>query len=176
VVKSGGTVTVTQGNRVRAAVPGSALMKLAEMPGVAQVQQPQKAFPLAVTSEGVEASGAGDWVRGGKTGAGVKVGVIDVGFDSLPEAQAAGELPAGTVLHGTNCPTDNVSAHGTAVAEVVHDMAPGASLYLACAPDTMTFAAAVDWLTQQGVQIINASIGFTNAGRGDGSGSGGGSR
>ena len=165
-----GKVLQSNGKRVRAAVPGSALVRLARRPGVAQVRQPDKAFPLAVTSEGVEASGAGAWVRAGDGGAGVKIGVIDVGFDGLTDAQTAGEVPNDAALHSVDCPAENASPHGTAVAEVVHDMAPGASLYLACAPDSMTFASAVGWLTQQGVQIINAAIGFPNTGRGDGSG------
>ncbi len=170
VQKAGGHVLQTSGKRVRAAVAGADLVTLAKQPGVAAVRQPDKAFPLAVTSEGVEASGAGAWIRGGQTGAGVKVGIVDIGFDGLADAQDAGELPAGVTLHGDDCPADNPSAHGTAVAEVVHDMAPGADLYLACAPDSMTFAAAVQWLTSQHVQVINAAIGFPNTGRGDGTG------
>lgn len=173
VARVGGKVTHTSGKRLRAAVPGKALAELAGKPGIDQVRQPDRAFPMAIASEGVESSGAGAWIRDGKRGAGVKVGVIDVGFDGLTDAQAAGELPAGTELRSADCPVENVSPHGTAVAEVVHDMAPDASLYLACAPDSLTFAAAADWLTAQGVQVITASIGFPNTGRGDGSGAAG---
>ncbi|GIF24588.1 hypothetical protein BJ973_008067 [Actinoplanes tereljensis] len=173
VKKAGGKVLQTRGKRVRAAVPGGKLVTLAKQSGVAAVRQPDKAFPLAVTSEGVETSGAGAWIRGGQTGAGVKVGIVDIGFDGLSDAQDAGELPAGVTLHGNDCPAENGSTHGTAVAEVVHDMAPGAELYLACAPDSMTFASAVEWLTSQHVQVINAAIGFPNTGRGDGTGADG---
>ncbi|GIM91215.1 ricin-type beta-trefoil lectin domain protein [Paractinoplanes toevensis] len=173
VKKAGGKVLQTRGKRVRAAVPGGKLVTLAKQSGVAAVRQPDRAFPLAVTSEGVETSGAGAWIRGGKTGAGVKVGIVDIGFDGLSDARDAGELPVGVTLHGNDCPAENGSSHGTAVAEVAHDMAPGAELYLACAPDSMTFASAVEWLTGQGVQVINAAIGFPNTGRGDGTGAGG---
>jgi hypothetical protein len=56
------------------------------------------------------------------------------------------------------------------VAEVVHDMAPDAQLFLACVDDSVAFKNAADWLTQQGVQVVNASIGFLDTGRGDGTG------
>ncbi|MFI6076922.1 ricin-type beta-trefoil lectin domain protein [Actinoplanes sp. NPDC051343] len=167
---AGGQVLQTNGKRVRAAVAGAKLATLAKESGVSAVRQPDRAFPLAVTSEGVESSGADAWIRAGRTGAGVKVGIVDVGFEGLSDAQDAGELPAGVTLHGDDCPAENGSSHGTAVAEIVHDMAPGADLYLACAPDSMTFASAVQWLTSQHVQIINAAIGFPSTGRGDGSG------
>lgn len=170
VREAGGVVLQTRGNRVRAAVAGTELIDLAGTTGVAAVRQPDRAFPLAVTSEGVEASGAGTWIRAGHTGAGVRIGIVDIGFDGLSDAQDAGELPAGVTLHGDDCPATNGSTHGTAVAEIVHDMAPDAELYLACAPDSMTFASAVSWLTSQNVQVVNASIGFPNTGRGDGTG------
>ncbi|GIJ54943.1 ricin-type beta-trefoil lectin domain protein [Virgisporangium aurantiacum] len=174
VVRAGGAVAAVRGSTVRAAVPATALIGLARDPAVTEVRRPDRAVPLAVTSEGVAASGADRWIRDGKTGAGVKVGIVDVGFADLAGAQAAGELPAGAALtlHDTDCPADQ-SSHGTAVAETVHDVAPGAVLYLACAPDSMTFAAAAEWLRQQGVAIILSAIGFPVTGRGDGTGDAG---
>ena len=128
-----------------------------------------------ITSEGVAASGANNWIAGGSTGSGVKVGVIDDGFGGLADAQADGELPTGSQVttNSSNCEDATVSdVHGTAVAEVVHAMAPGASLYLACISDDMGFAPAVTWLEQQGVQVIDAGIAIPGAGRGDGTGIG----
>ncbi|MDP9796433.1 hypothetical protein J2S43_004945 [Catenuloplanes nepalensis] len=168
-----GEVLQTSGDRVRAAVPGRNLVALAEQDGVVSVRQPDRAFPLAVTSEGIEASGAGAWKRNGKTGAGVKVGIVDIGFDGLADAQAAGDLAAGVTLHGDDCPVENGSSHGTAVTEIVHDMAPDATLFLACAPDSMTFASAVEWLIAQDVDVVTGAVGFPNTGRGDGTGAAG---
>ncbi|WP_310363088.1 ricin-type beta-trefoil lectin domain protein [Catenuloplanes atrovinosus] len=170
VEDAGGEVLQTSGNRVRAAVPGTNLVTLAKQDGVSSVRQPDRAFPLAVTSEGVETSGAGAWKRSGKTGAGAKVGVVDIGFDGLADAQAAGEVPANATLHPADCPAENGSSHGTAVTEIVHDMAPGATLFLACAPDSMTFASAVDWMIAQDVDVVAGAVGFPNTGRGDGTG------
>jgi Subtilase family len=170
---SGGVVTGAVAGRLRAAVPASSLVRLAGAPGVREVRRPDRAVPMSITSEGVAASGADLWQQDGRTGAGAKVGVIDIAFDGLEDAQQLGELPAtgsGVTLDQGGCAGVDPSPHGTAVAEVVHDMAPGAQLYLTCAPDTVGFANAAAWLSQQGVKIVVAAIGFPGTGRGDGTG------
>ncbi|MEN3305960.1 MAG: hypothetical protein V7603_2162 [Micromonosporaceae bacterium] len=171
VAAAGGEVTAAAPGLVRAAVPAADLVPLAQSAGVTAVRPPDPAVALSVTSEGVAASGADAWLTSGRTGAGVKVGIIDVGYAGLSAAQSGGELPAagpGLVLHTDGCADPGGSRHGTGVAEVVHDMAPDAVLYLSCVDDSLAFAAAADWLRQQGVAIICASIGFPNTGRGDG--------
>ncbi|MGO1056940.1 ricin-type beta-trefoil lectin domain protein [Crossiella sp. CA198] len=171
VAKVGGTVTGGVAGRVRAAVTEEKLPALAASTGVRQVRRPDRAVPMATISEGVAAAQANEWAAAGKKGAGVRIGVIDVGFGGLPEAQEAGELPTSPklVVNNSNCIDSTRSdEHGTKVAEVVHDMAPEASLVLACVDDTVGFAAAADWLKQQGVTVIAAAIGFGMGGRGDG--------
>ncbi len=49
-----------------------------------------------VVSQGVVAHNADNWHAAGYRGSGVKVGVIDFGFERFPELQASGELPADT--------------------------------------------------------------------------------
>ncbi len=175
VGKVGGTVAAAVAGRVKAAVPATRIAELAALPGVSEVRLPDRAVPMAVTSEGVTASRAALWHQDGKKGAGVKVGVIDVGFGGLQQAQQSGDLPGNDriVVNSSNCLDTGLSDdHGTNVAEVIHDMAPAANLYLACVEDTISFAAAADWLRQQGVQIITSSLGFltSQASRGDGTG------
>lgn len=128
----------------------------------------------AVTRTGVAA-----WHQAGFTGSGVKVGIID-GFNSevWSAVAAAGEVPAqpagafcrdnGADCSNTfwNAPTE----HGTAVAEVVSDMAPGAALYLASATSTADIKEAVAWFHSQGVRIISRSETATYDGPGDGTG------
>ena len=73
----------------------------------------------------------------GIDGTGVKVGVLSDGVDSLAARQATGDLPptcpqAGacvTVVPGQAGSGDE----GTAMLEIVHDLAPGAKLYFATA-------------------------------------------
>ena len=52
--------------------------------------------------------------------------------------------------------------HGTACAEIVHDMAPGADILLAGFEDDVSWAQAVDQLAGAGVRIVSHSIGFDN--------------
>ncbi|MBW4720716.1 ricin-type beta-trefoil lectin domain protein [Saccharothrix obliqua] len=173
VAAAGGEVARAADGRVKAAVPGDRLRDVAEQPGVREVRLPDRAVPMSITSAGVAAAKADLWHQAGKKGAGVKVGVVDVGFGLFQDAVDNGELPAGTTVNNSNCLDGTAfSSHGTAVAEVVHDMAPDATLYLACVEDSVSFAAAEEWLRQQGVQVVTAAIGFVSptGGRGDGTG------
>ncbi len=130
------------------------------------------AHAAPVPSEGVAASGAAAWHAAGIDGAGVTVAVIDGGFENLAAAQSRGELPASTsnadVCGGA---FHTAGGHGTAVAEVVHDMAPGARLVLVCASNTVSaLQAAKDIAVARGASIINYSAAFYNQSRGDGLG------
>lgn len=65
----------------------------------------------------------------GVTGIGVKICALSDGVDSLATSQAAGELPAVDVLPGM----DGTGDEGTAMLEIIHDVAPGAELGFATA-------------------------------------------
>jgi subtilisin-like proprotein convertase family protein len=83
-----------------------------------------------VTSEGVRAHAA-DTARAASkiTGVGVKLCVLSNGVDSLAASQATGELPAVDILPGQAGSGDE----GTAMLEIIHDVAPGAELGFATA-------------------------------------------
>lgn len=165
---AGGEVSDQDGSRVRAAVPPANLRDLAGRTGVVEVRRPEAAVPLEITSEGVGPSGAQAWHSAGRQGAGAKVGILDVGFGRLAAAQAAGEVPAGVSVDNGRCDPDVQSSHGTTMAEIVHDMAPAAQLFLACVTDAMSFDDAARGLAAQGVQVVNVSMGFPGTGRGNG--------
>ena len=106
----------------------------------------------------------------------VKVGVIDLGFKGYTSLLGS-ELPASVTVNsfsaggieGTGL--DILDAvHGTACAEIVHDVAPDAQLFFADIDTISGNSNAVDWMIGQGVQIISYSLGWTNAGPGDGRG------
>ncbi len=75
-------------------------------------------------SQGVAATNADDWHVAGLNGQGVKIAILD-SFQNYQQAQAAGELPTSLVISGV---LDLDSPHGTACAEIIYDMAPGATL------------------------------------------------
>ncbi len=87
----------------------------------------------------------------GFNGTGVKIGVLSNGVASLAAAQASGDLGAVTVLPGQTGTGDE----GTAMLEIVHDMAPGAQLFFATGnPSITTFAQNIRDLRTAGCDII----------------------
>lgn len=129
----------------------------------------------SVVSEGLAVSQADKWIRAGITGANVKVGVIDSGFEYYAQRQAAGELPGGITVQNfvdNEGPTDmdGVTKHGAACAEIIYDMAPGSRLYFARVQEPADVAQALAWFIAQGVQVVSSSIGFHSKDPGDGTG------
>jgi len=125
---------------------------------------------VSVISEGVEISGAADMHLLNNDGAGVKVGVIDLGFASYTNAQASGDLPVNlTITDYTGNGTGGIN-HGTNVAEIVYDMAPGAELYLAKVNTTLQLEQATNDMLAAGVKIINHSVAWFGAAFYDGTG------
>lgn len=128
----------------------------------------------AVCTEALEAMGATAWHQAGYMGQGVRVGVIDLGF-GLYQALLGSELPEHVATRnyvdgqeGTSVGTG--PPHGTAVAEIIHDVAPGSALYLAKILTPADLVEAVDWLIDESVQIISTSIAWVDVGPGDGTG------
>ncbi|MFQ6033787.1 MAG: hypothetical protein ACE5KR_02870, partial [Candidatus Bipolaricaulia bacterium] len=166
----GAAVEAYSGNLVRAYIPMGRLEEIAELPQVRFIRRPYRPFPL---NEALGPIGAALFHAHGFTGQRVRVAVIDVGFKGLSGAIEKGALPreiiadtrdySGTGLEeGTN--------HGTAVAELVHQVAPGALLSLKKVGDEVDLANAVDDSLRQGIQIIVHSVGWFNTNFTDGTG------
>src|SRR4029079_17863542 len=60
--------------------------------------------------------------------------------------------------------------HGTAVAEIIHEQAPNAQIYLASVGTTTDLQAAVNYFASQGVKIISRSLTSEYDGPGNGTG------
>ncbi|MFN8507659.1 MAG: S8 family serine peptidase [Dehalococcoidia bacterium] len=175
VAASGGRLASVNGDTIEAEIPASALLGLATHPDVLRVEsliRPQ----AAVTSQGVAVHHADVVQTSGTTGAGVKVGIIDVGFDGLVALQGS-ELPAtitGRCYTGVGIFVSTLAScagdpHGTAVAETVLDVAPGVTLYISNPGTPADLYATTQWMISQGVQVINHSVGWTwNLSAGDG--------
>jgi subtilisin family serine protease len=169
--RAGGRVERVSGDLVQVVVPRAALSSIERSPAVELVRAPFAKTEHAVNGEGVAATLAAAWHERGLTGKGVKVAVIDGGFYGLVERQAAGDLPASAITQDF-CDGELATAsdHGTAVAEIVHEMAPDAQLYLLCVDTDVDLAAAVRYAKSQGVHIVNHSMGWVGPWRADGSG------
>ncbi len=198
ITASGGQVTGVSGNIVEIEVPldllltylnadGKDLMQdLAGFETVREVRvtPPMRtrepvAFPASgqravgpITSEGVAVSGADRWQAAGFYGQGVKIGIIDAGFGGY-ESLIGTELPPRERIQTRSYTSDRTlgkEVHGTAVAEVIHDMAPDASLWLVRVNSDATIDTAIRWLVDEiGVELISMSIGGVGVTREDGS-------
>ena len=153
---------------VQALVPINSLESLAQRSDVLFIRQPRRAIPLAI-SEGVGAANATTWHAAGYGGSGVKVAIIDSGFEGYTSLLGT-ELPASVTARDYTGEGIGGDVHGTACAEIVYDMAPGAQMYLSKISTTVQLSTAVNDLIEDGVHIISMSVGWALDGPGDGTG------
>jgi hypothetical protein len=173
VALAGGEVRGRYGDVVSAVVPIGALATVAADADVAQVTPPLLHVADAVDGEEVGSLNATAWHAAGATGAGVKIGIIDLGFAGYAALQPA-ELPASvTTMDFCGGKLATATAHGSAVAEAVHEVAPDAQLYLICVQDEVSLGQAEQYAKANGISIITHSVSWVNSSRGDGSGAAG---
>jgi hypothetical protein len=171
---AGGHVEAEYADLIQAIIPVGGITALAELPIVRYVGQPSVPVLESVVDEGVAETNAIAWQSAGISGAGVKVAVIDAGFIGYTARQASGDLPPSVTTVDFGCGgVATGTEHGTAVAEIVYKMAPGAQLYLICAETNVNLGQAKDYAISEGIAIINFSGGFLNSSRGDGTGGAG---
>jgi subtilisin family serine protease len=176
---AGGDVTGALDGAFQAWLPPDALAGLASDPAVAFIRPPDVAVvaegeALLAASEGLIPANAPAWHDAGWRGQGVRVAVIDGGFQGYPD-RLGDELPAELTVKNfvdgqPDAEVDATTPHGTACAEIVHDMAPLAELLLLKISTDVDLNEAVDYAIAQGVDVISTSLTFVNATPGDGTG------
>jgi hypothetical protein len=116
----------------------------------------------AIDQNGVSIMRADQFVaQTGTTGAGVTVGIQSVGVASISAIQARGELPASIqVFYPAGNTTPVQADEGTALAEEIHAVAPGATLMF-CGPNTFVdFTSCMTQLINAGATILVDDTGF----------------
>ena len=170
----GGTVlnSVERYQAIRAELPLSEVEALAAHDGVRSIRTADKAvtrdrprkLPPDILIDVLKAgsrTSQGDVAHQANTartthgvdGTGIGIGVLSNGVRSLAARQATGDLPARvTVLAGQE---GREGDEGTAMLEIVHDLAPGAELYFATAFGGMaSFAENIEALCEAGADVI----------------------
>ena len=168
VTRLGGTLNGISGSRFDAVVPVSILERLAQADVVQFVGLPSRLMPTAL-SEGVGLSGGDAWLSSPYTGAGIKVGIVDVSFTGYA-ARLGSSLPARVDTSCAQSAMDVGNTHGTIVSEIVAGFVPDAILYLAPITTSVDLSNAVACLVAAGVKVINMSGSFPYDGPGDGTG------
>ena len=130
--QGGGTVinSFAQFRSVRALVTLTQLETLAGSTNVSYIRRASQAHTGKKNSEG-DATHRASEARNtfGANGGGIKVGVLSDSVDFLAGLQSSGIMPAVTVLPNQSGITN--TGEGTAMLEIVNDLAPGAGLYFA---------------------------------------------
>ncbi|EDZ67292.1 peptidase families S8 and S53 domain protein [Nitrosococcus oceani AFC27] len=172
----GGKVEIERGEHLQVSLP---LMRVSELAALSQVQYvrlPRRAepreenrlVPQSIRSEGVQVTFADQLHLLGVTGKGVRVAVLDRGFQGYQDLLGI-ELPLEVTTKNFNLGEGfEGTRHGTAVTEILYDMAPEAEFTLVAVSTELEYMAALDWLRAQGVSIVSFSLGFDNLGPLDG--------
>jgi hypothetical protein len=113
----------------------------------------------SITTQGDAASRADVLRTRGVDGTGVVVGVISDGIDSLAAAQATGDLRDVVVPNDQRCQR-GAGDEGTALLEIVHDVAPGAKLLFSGPSTSLDMVDAVQCLVDAGANVIVDDLGF----------------
>jgi subtilisin family serine protease len=155
--------------------PAAIFEELTELEHVTRVRLPKISTPdsslnlndqapvYQMALESLPVINATAWHEAGFTGQGMRIGILDFGFDQYQD-ELGNELPdssmvtARSFIAGAEIDQTGIN-HGTAVAEVIHAIAPDAYLVFAAYSTDTEFYEAIDWLVSQNVSIINHSGG-----------------
>ena len=165
-IKKIATVESVAGNQIQLAVDVKKIGELTKLSEVSSLRAPAKAVQSGTTSEGSEFVSADKVQSKGTTGKGVKVAVLDLGFDTKNAELGAG-LQTKSFRKDFGKAVDikgfgHEYVHGTAVAEIIKDIAPGAKLYLYTFGTETEFQEAMSEAIKQNVDIISMSAGWLN--------------
>ncbi|RIK80528.1 MAG: hypothetical protein DCC68_10745 [Planctomycetota bacterium] len=148
-------------------ISGANLVKVAAEPFVYSID-----VPLAPTTRTGSVNSAGDGILRSNTarsrfatqgidGSGTRVGVISDGVTNRSAVQGSPnfDLPTSITIDPTRPGSGN---EGTAMLEIVHDLAPGAQLFFSGPATTLQMAGSINWLVGQGVKVIVDDLGWFN--------------
>jgi subtilisin family serine protease len=173
LVSQGAAIEVESGERIQALVPAGSLEAVRHAPEVLRLESSGLPLPLQITPIAeTELIGVDSWRDAGFTGQDVHIAILDDGFAGYEEALGVTLPPSAQVIprsfraDGLPGETD----HGLRAAEIVHEIAPGATLHLVNFRTITELSAAVDYLIGLDVTAISFSLGYIHNGPGDGTG------
>ncbi len=156
---------------IQVQTPVDRLTQIADIPDVRFVRRPLGLYPQtaeSVISEGKRLIGTEAWHAQGFYGQGAKVAIVDLGFRRYKDLLGK-ELPAQVITRSfvedveDKEDVDFNTSHGTAIAELLTEVAPDATMYLVTVSTEVELGHAVDWLIEEGVQVVSFSIGVLAA-------------
>jgi len=163
--RAGGQVvsSVPRYDAIRAWVP---VVQIESLAGRSEVRFVARAYEATTSTGSVD--GEGDTCHGAISarstfavdGTGAKIAALSDSVDFLTNSQALGDLGPVNVLPGQ---AGSGAGEGTAMLEIIHDLAPGATLYFATAfSGPAGFAANIDALVASNCNVIVDDVTYFN--------------
>ena len=165
---------------IEAYIPVSLLPQASEQEGVITIRSiiPPRPVQGDIASGGLFRHGVPVWYLAGIRGQDVKIGIIDTDFEGFRELMGT-ELPTSVQARCytdvgvftsslSNCENAEEEKHGVAVTETIFDIASKATYYISNPHSQGDLQAAVNWMIEQDVDVINMSLGWVWDGPGDG--------
>jgi len=155
-------------NRLQVMIPYSELENIGNMAFINSIKRPMEPVP-DIISEGAAVMNSDVVNNAGNTGLGIKVGVIDQGFD-VTNSEIAGNIQEAISFRVDNDITGGGNTdHGTAVSEIIVDVAPGVELHLYNIQFEGDLLSLITFLiNNRDLDVIVMSLGFFNVGPYDG--------
>lgn len=138
------------------------------------VEAPSSFAQGNVITQGFDVMGIESWHQAGFLGQGVKVAIWDFGFYEYDRLLGS-DLPQNPITQAFGSPLEGDPEeiqvdpdglrHGTAVAEIVYDIAPQADFYLLATSDVQSdMMAGLQWLIDEQVDVVVASLSLPDHG------------
>jgi subtilisin family serine protease len=166
----GAVIEVRSHDRVQALVPRARVSEVAAAQSILRVEPAATAIPFQLPTA-VDLIGATRWGQAGFTGYGVRVAVIDTGFEDY-QARLGTTLPERLIVRSFRADgvVEGGIDHGTRAAEIVHRVAPRAEIYLLSFGTVTELSAVIDFVVERRLEVVSFSLGFIHSGPGDGTG------
>ena len=164
---------------IEAYIPVSLLPQASEQEGVVSIRTiiPPRPVQGDIVSGGLLRHGVPAWYLAGIRGQGIKIGIIDSGFEGFRELMGT-ELPTriqarcyidiGVFTSNlSDCENAEEDNHGVAVTETVFDIASEATYYISNPHSQGDLKTAVNWMIEHDVDVINMSLAWPWDGPGE---------
>ena len=167
VSENDGTIEANSGDKVQITIPIKETGKLSQISGLRYVHAPIPLFQHQIESEGVSFINANKAHALGFTGEGVKIAVLDLAFDENNEEikkNVKGVISYRYDFDGKKIDVIgnlDEAKHGTAVAEIIVDVAPDVELFLYSISTEVEFLNAMDSIAKNNeIDIVTMSAGY----------------
>lgn len=159
-------------NKVQGWLESDLIKSLLRLENVIQISRPIYAEPRSgsIKSQGDSILKANQLRQLGLRGQGVKVGVVSDGANNWTTARSSGNLPASLTRYGSCqsraenqrvCLSAKTCNEGTAMAEIIHDLAPDAQLAVAAVNTSLEFIQRIQQLANDfNADVIVDDLGF----------------